>query len=384
MLLSKAKSGYPVKFPVMNSLAYLKEKFARLPTLKKALIGGLFLVLLITAVWAGYLVGSKKIDSLDQILSSKEKVITGKPEQTRVANPINGVLYSKKEAEIWQNRVPMAVMVENSVLARPQRGLSKADIVYEALAEGDITRFVAVFLANSTQVGPVRSAREYYFDWALEYKSAYAHWGGNEYVRSLASSTFGAKDLDQFGIGTQAFYRLPPTCLNEHCGFSHTDKLWEVATKRGVNSGATFDSWKFKDDAAVTPPTHPTVNIGFKGNYAVRWDYDATTNTYKRVNGGQPHTDSEHNVQLSVKNVVVAFLNYSGMKQVTPGVFNRAVQTVGSGTVKIFRDGTLVEGTWKKDSREARTKFFDAGGNEIPLNRGQIWMEMVPIGTPAG
>lgn len=365
----------------MKSLNYLKEKFNHLPAIKKVLVVGVFFTLLCFSVWAGYLVGVKKIDILDQAISPKGKLISGKPEETKIANPITGVLYPRKEAEVWRNRVPLAIMVENSTAARPQKGLSKADIVYEALAEGDITRFVAVFLSNSTQVGPVRSAREYYFDWAQEYQAAYAHWGGNEYVRSLASRTFGAKDLDQFAIGSAAFYRLPPGCRSEHCGFSHTDKLWEVTNKRSVNSAVTIESWKFKEDTPVNPVTHPTVNLGLKGLYAVRWDYDAATNTYKRVNGNVAHNDSEHNVQISVKNVVVAFQNYSGMKEVTPKVFNRSVETVGSGAAKIFRDGTLVEGSWKKISKEARTKFFDANGKEIEFNRGQIWMEMVPIGT---
>lgn len=366
----------------MKSFAYLKEKFAHLPALKKVLIVGLFLLLLGFSAWAGYLVGVKKIDILDQAISPKGKLISGKPEETKIANPITGVFYPKKEAEVWQNRVPLAVMVENSISARPQKGLSKADIVYEALAEGDITRFVAIYLSNSTQVGPVRSAREYYFDWAQEYKAAYAHWGGNEYVRSLASKTFGAKDLDQFAIGSAAFYRLPPGCRSEHCGFSHTEKLWEVATKRNVNSAVTIESWKFKEDTPTNPVTHPTVSIGLKGSYAVRWDYDATTNTYKRVNGNQVHMDSEHNVQISVKNVVVCFLAYSGLKEVTPKVFNRDVTTTGSGIAKIFRDGSLIEATWRKDSKEGRTKFFDANGKEIEFNRGQIWMEMIPAGTP--
>ena len=381
MLLSKAKSGDSRVFQVMKSFAYLKEKFAHLSAPKKAIVVGLFLILIGVSAWAGYLVGAKKLESLDQAISPKGKLISGKPEETRIANPITGVLYPKKEAEVWQNRVPLAVMVENSTSARPQKGLSKADIVYEALAEGDITRFVAVFLTNSTQMGPVRSAREYYFDWAVEYKAAYAHWGGNEYVRSLAGKTFGAKDLDQFAIGTAAFYRLPPNCRSEHCGFSHTDKLWEVSTKRNVNSTVAIESWKFKDDTPVSPATHSTITVGLKGAYAVRWDYDATTNTYKRVNGGQIHMDSEHNVQISVKNVVIAFLNYSGLKEVTPKVFNRDVQTVGSGAAKLFRDGTIIEGSWKKDSRDARTKFFDAAGKEVEFNRGQIWMEMIPVGT---
>lgn len=366
----------------MKSFAYLKDKFSRLPAQKKAILIGLFVVLLAFSVWAGYLLGVKRLNLLDKVVPPEGRVISGKPEETRIANPINGVFYSRKEAEVWRNRSSMAVMVENSTLARPQRGLSKADIVYEALAEGDITRFMAVFLVNSSQVGPVRSAREYYIDWALEYGAAYAHWGGNEYVRALAAQTFGKKDLDQFAVGSAAFYRIPANSRSEHSGFSNTDKLWEVLTSRGANSKSEITSWKFKEDKPVSPPTNPVINIGLKGAYSVRWDYDAASNSYKRFNGGQPHMDSEYSVQITVKSVAVAFLNYSGMKEVTPSVFNRAVQTVGSGPAKVFRDGTIVDGTWKKETREGRTKFFDNDGNEVEFNRGQIWMEMIPTGTP--
>jgi hypothetical protein len=273
-------------------------------------------------------------------------------------------------------------MVENSTVARPQSGLSRADIVYEALAEGGITRFVAIFLSQSSQVGPVRSAREYYYDWILEYKVAYAHWGGNEYVRKLASQTFGTKDLDQFVVGAAAYYRL---CDGEHCGYTSTDKLWAVATQRGVNKPVQIDSWQFKDDAPVAKPSVSEITLGFQGDpgYVVVWKYDAVTNTYKRSNGGAPHIDKENGQQIAAKTVIVEYLTDLGYKQVTccPPVSNRVFQTVGSGKAKIFLDGVVLDATWKKDSSGSRTKFFDSTGKEIALNRGQIWMEMVPGGS---
>lgn len=365
----------------MLSFSHLANKFKNTSRAEKALIVASTVFLVGFAAWAGYQFGYQKIIAPDTAKNPKGTQLTGKVEDPKIANPITGVLFPKEEADQIFTRVPLGVMIENSTVARPQRGLSKADIVYEALAEGDITRFLAVFLSQSSQIGPIRSAREYYFDWLTEYRGAYAHWGGNEYVRALAGRIFGKKDLDQFAIGGPTFYRIPPGSRSEHSGHSTTDRLWEVATKRGVNNKSSFESWKFKDDQPLNPPSHGIINIGLKGKYSVRWEFDAASNSYKRFNGGVAHMDREHNVQLSAKNVVVIFMQNLGYKQVTPGVSNRNFVTIGSGAAKIFRDGTLVDGSWKKDSREARTKLFDANGVEIELNRGQIWMEMLPVGT---
>src|SRR3972149_4388998 len=365
----------------MLALKSLKEKFSALPIVKKLLVSALALVLLGFSAWAGYKFGFKKIVGSDEALSPKGKLISGKPEEpANFPNPINGVIFKKSEADVIFNRVPLGVMIENSIVARPQRGLSRADIVYEALEEGDITRFLAIYLSQSSQIGPIRSAREYYFDWLVEYQGAYSHWGGNEYVRSLAGKTFGAKDFDQFAIGSPTYYRIAPGG-GEHTGHSTTDKLWEVATSRGVNKSSSFENWKFKDDGPATSPTHSIINIGLKGNYAVRWDYDPANNSYKRFNGGAPHMDQEHNVQLTAKAVIVIFIENLGYKEVTPGVSNRNFKTVGGGVAKVFQDGTVIEGTWSKASQEGRTQLQDTSGKEIDFNRGQIWMEMLPVAT---
>src|SRR4030066_1764105 len=138
-------------------------------------------VLLLVGVWGvvGFLL-SKKNTQAQEIKSPVGTLITESvPELADYPNPINGTLYTKREAKAWKDKVPLAIMVENSIVARPQSGLSKADIVYEALAEGGITRVAAVFLSQGSQIGPVRSARKYYYDWISEYKPIYAHWGGN-------------------------------------------------------------------------------------------------------------------------------------------------------------------------------------------------------------
>lgn len=355
------------------------RKFKELSAVSKILI--LLLLIVLVGAWGvvGVVLGKKSVRALE-IKSPVATLINEKiPKIADYPNPINGVLYTKRDAATWKDRVPLAIMVENSVVARPQSGLSKADIVYEALAEGGVTRFAAIFLSQGSQVGPVRSARDYYYDWISEYKAAYSHWGGNQYVRVLASQLFGAKDLDQFVIGSPTYYRL---CYGEHCGYTSTDNLWNVATARGVNKPVQIESWRFKDDSPSKSPNAVEVTVSFQGDYGyvVVWRYDPATNSYLRSNGGAAHIDKETGQQIRVKTIVVCSLQNLGYKIVT-GVANRNFQTLGENNVKIFQDGTLSEGVWKKASRESRTRFYDTSGKEIALNQGQIWMEMIPAGS---
>lgn len=304
------------------------------------------------------------------------------PAVASTPNPINGVFYTENEAAAWQKRVPLAVMVENHSLARPHSGISKAEVVYEALAEGGVTRFVVIFLANnsSKDLGPVRSARQYYFDWVREYGAAYAHWGGNEGVRAKAQAVFGSKDFDQFSIGAPTFFRRPP--YGEHSAYTTTKGLWKVASSRGVNKPTKFVSWKFKEDSPAKKPKVTKITLGFEGrsDMVVQWKYDSKTNTYKRSNGGIAHKDKVYKKQLTAKTIVVQYVKDLGSKIVT-GVFNRNFQTTGSNKVKIFRDGEVIDGKWKKKNVTARTLFYDKKGKEIELNRGPIWIEIVPAGS---
>jgi hypothetical protein len=341
----------------------------------------ILLIAILIGIWGylGFLQGRKSIWALEAKSPAGTLITEGVPELADYPNPINGVLYTKKEANAWKDKVPLAIMVENSIVARPQSGLSKADIVYEALAEGGITRFAAVFLSQGSQIGPVRSARKYYYDWIIEYSPVYAHWGGNEGVRALARQLFGTRDFDQFAIGSAAFYR---NCYGEHCGYTHTDKLWAVSDQRGVNKPVKIDNWKFKNDAPAKKPNASEVTVGFQGDggYIVVWRYDQATNSYLRNNGGSAHVDKETGQQIRVKSVIVCSLQSFGYEIVT-GVANRNFQTTGENNVKIFQDGSVIEGVWKKSVREARMRFFDVSGKEISLNRGQIWMEMIPAGS---
>ncbi len=318
------------------------------------------------------------------------------------ACPLNGSMHTQKAKELWDKRRPLAVMIENHQEARPQSGLSSADVVYETVAEGGITRFMAVYYCHigDTQVGPVRSARTYFLDWLSEYDALYAHVGGANSPGPADALgqiiKYGIKDLNQFSIGFPTFWRdyqrLGHAVATEHTMYSTTQKLWEIGAKRkwtnvdedGIAWDKAFIPWKFKDDQAA--PAVNKIDITFwssQGDYAVTWNYDQGCNCYKRTNGGQSHVDLNTKQQLNPKVVVVQYMKESHANDGYEGNAHLLYGNKGQGKAVIFQDGKATEGTWSKASRTAREKFFDKAGKEIVFNRGQIWIQTVPEGSDA-
>jgi len=321
--------------------------------------------------------------------------------------PLNGGMFTKDERRIWEQRRPLAVMIENHLDSRPQSGLSSADVVYEVVAEGGITRFLAVFYcgaaAQEVTIGPVRSARTYFLDFASEYGDfpLYAHVGGAnlpgpaDALGQIADYGWLEKrnDLNQFAVGFPVYWRdyerIGHPVATEHTMYSTTDKLWEVAHKRGLDAqdsegnrwDENFVSWKFKEEA----PLNERGEIseikfdfwqGYK-DYAVTWEYDRQANIYRRFNGGQPHKDLNNDQQLTAKVIVIQFMDEKGP---IDELKHMLYKTIGKGEALIFQDGQVIEGGWEKLSRQARTKFTDSKGEEIELNGGQIWIEILPTG----
>lgn len=324
--------------------------------------------------------------------------------------PLNGAKFTKAEKDIWEKRRPLTVMIENHQEARPQSGLSRADIVYEAVAEGGATRFLAVFYCGASaldvQVGPVRSARTYYLDFASEYGDypLYAHVGGaNDFqgtgdthpkARALEQiQSYGWKlynDLDSMSLSFPTYWRdyerLGHPVATEHTMYSTTDRLWKVAEQRGLTNvdknGVSWDKnfvrWKFKEEAKEAEREEKSPEFLFWQNYEdykVKWEYDKLANDYKRINGGQPQKDRNDDSEIRAKVVIIAFMNEKGSVDRNKHIL---YETTGSGKAILFQDGKAITATWDKQDRKSRMIFKDPKGKEIELNGGQIWVEILP------
>ena len=164
--------------------------------------------------------------------------------------PLNGAMYSKQQRDWWEKHRPLGIMIENHQESRPQSGLDSADIVYEAVAEGGITRFLSIFYCQDAGiVGPVRSARTYFLDFISEYGDSplYTHVGGantpgpaNALGQIEDYGWQGYNDINQFSVGFPTFWRdyerLGHPVATEHTMYSTTQKLWDVAKSRGLSA----------------------------------------------------------------------------------------------------------------------------------------------------
>lgn len=360
-------------------------------------------------------------ESPESAFSSLLEIEPGAPKDQ--VCPMNGMMYTTVEKEAWEKRRPLIVMVENSVEARPHSGIIRADIVYEAVAEGGVTRLMPVFYCDAQRddiaVGPVRSVRTYFIDWASEYGETplFGHVGGancsadpggpcktdtraqaiEQLVKYQWRYSLG-NDLDQFAVGAPTYQRrenrlfdiIGKNVATEHSVIGSTEGLWEEGEERGwtnldpdgIEWSDNFSPWKFQDES-VESDRGDVGKISFYfwegyDDFKVDWTYDKASNLYKRNTGDKPHMDLETNTQFSGKNIVILFT-----KEIGPvdQLKHMLYETTGSGKALVFQNGKVIEANWKKPTRTARTKFTDKTGTEIEFVRGQIWVHVLGLGS---
>lgn len=318
-----------------------------------------------------------------------------------VPNPLTGIKYTEEEAAAWKNIRPIGAMVNNHTEARPQSGLTQADVVYEMVAEGGITRYIAFFFTNAPlKVGPIRSIREYYLILVKEMGDAMIMHIGWSPQALQAIEAWPVRSLNRLGLNCENVLADPTdyecwrnkTRVDSDVPWEHTAyanivelrKKGDAAGWEGSTEG--FRSWLFKDSSAkyATFPTASDITIDFwySGDYSSIFKYNASTNTYLRFLGydenNQPiaHRDSESGKQIEIKNVIVQFATETSIVGDEKNRLDYELE--GSGEAYVFMDGRIILATWNKSSREGRTLYYDNNGNALEFNRGNFWISIVP------
>jgi hypothetical protein len=292
-----------------------------------------------------------------------------------VAGPLTGEPINRDIA----NRRPIAVMIDNfSPDARPQSGLDRASIVYEALAEGGITRFLAVFLEHDAPtIGPVRSARPYFNSWAAGLGAMFGHDGGSVAALAELNTLDAIYNVDAHWVNGP-FWRSTAREA-PHNEYTSTKRIRAYASGHNGDTSGAPASLPHKSDAPSRErPGQFTLTVPFSyGDYNVVWSYDAESNTYRRSMGGVPHVEATTGKELRIKNVVVMYTKRK--EEYDPNALGLiGLVTEGSGRAAVYRDGTVVKGEWRKPSIESSLQWLDDQGNPIELNRGNTWVEVVP------
>ena len=295
---------------------------------------------------------------------------TTKPPEKKFYSPLTGVQVTD---ETLTTRQVTAVMIENSPDARPQSGLKDAGIVYEAIAEGGITRFIALYQESRPGlVGPVRSVRPYYVEWASAYDPAVAHIGGSARALTMIRSGGYGVDIDQF-FNAGAYWRASDRYA-PHNVYTNFDKL-DALTLSKDKTSSSFTAIPRKDNQPSKTPNATAIHLPISSNrYNIDYAYDGATNSYIRKLGGEPHLDREAG---QIQPSVVVALMVTMTREMEDG-YREQITTTGSGQAYIFQDGTITEATWQRPSATAQIEFLDATGKPIHLNRGQTWITALP------
>lgn len=312
---------------------------------------------------------------------------TPTPTPTATPTPLTGValLDGVTTDPAKASRLPLAIMIDDNVIARPQSGFNGASIVYQAPADGGEDRYMLVFQeGDAAKVMPVRSGRPYFVRWAAEYRAAFGHYGGD--VKTLSYiPTINRKliyDVDALGGGAPA-YKRDRSRKAPHNGYTSTDTFRATAQRLGAPATVVsgLASRPFADDLpADQRPSSGSINVPYNRG-ASSYTYDPATNSYLRSIAGKAHVDPLDGKRVTARNVVVLFMKLSIDPESEPGHNRPVLAQIGTGKAIVFRDGKVFEGTWKKDDVGGLTRFFDAAGKEVTLVRGRIFIQVVATGT---
>ena len=275
---------------------------------------------------------------------------------------------------------PVAVMIDNQGdLVLPQGGISQAQIVYEILAEGNITRYMAFFWNTMPEmVGPVRSSRHYFLDYSMEYDAVYTHFGWSEYAR---------KDIKKLKIQNinglingDAFWDITKDRKNWQDSYTSRDRIEKQisALKYRTKPDKPFP-FRYYEELTVPEKGRKAVDIAIKfisDTNRCSFLYDSDTNMYDRTRMGKPHMERNTEEQVKAANIIILEIASPLIPNDPEG--RRNLKDIGTGDGLFITGGVAQPITWAKEARDAQTTYTKENGEKVMLNRGQTWIEIVP------
>lgn len=346
-----------------------KKKLTKVQKAVRVLI--ILLILGFAGLGAYFALGDK-----DQVKEIKKKV----QEVIKQEEPKKLTVYDEDS-----NSRPIAVMIPHDTWGGAQTrqyGIQDAYVIYEILAEGGITRLMAVFKdVNTAKIGPIRSSRAYYLDYAMEHDAIYVHWGWSPGAQSDIS-TYKINNLNGLYEENISIYRDKNYSAPNN-GFTSIEKVQNRAEQKKY--ATTSDNWKvfnyspdevtYEKDTTYQSATDLTVK--YSNSYSAKYTYDAENKYYLRFNNSKAHIDNATGEQLHVKNIIVLKINYSMIAGDEKGRID--LKNIGSGDGYYLTDGGAIEIKWQKDSRTSKTKYTTLDGKELVINDGNTFVQIQPV-----
>lgn len=295
-------------------------------------------------------------------------------------SPLTGLPYSNPS---YASRPALAAKIDNAAQAWPQSGLRHADIIYEEMVEGGLTRYMAVFQSqNASVLGPIRSVRASDADIASPLRGFFAYSGGiPTFVKDIRAS--GVKDVGAYVLGN-AYYRLASRPA-PHNLYTSTKTIYADAKNAGITAGPPPKLFDFRKTgsgfAAPGAKSISTFTSIVSGSAVNKWTWNSTSRKWDRTTNGVP----QHNtagLPEDATNVIIEFVNYTNTGFIDPaGNPVPQAHSVGSGNAIFLSGGKEATGTWSKSSESSVTTFADSSGQSIKLAPGRTWVEFAPVGS---
>ncbi len=324
--------------------------------------------------------------SAADLAAASSSVLIGPYTYPDGTNPMTGLPYANAEVRARRNLI---VKISNHPpIVRPQHGLNAADLVFEYEAEGKVTRFAAIYRSNSPgRVGSIRSGRLLDIELLTMYSALLAYSGASEPIRKiylnsnyryrLLSPSFGdncdnagfCRDNSLIGRGY------------EHTLFGDTDSMWEMATRRNVNTGYRAVGFAFSETTDIGGIAARDIYTHWSSRTNSRWQYDESSRRYLRYTDHEPHLDAADGQQLWADNLVILEVPHNSRPDLfPPGSKDGSLEVAlwGSGRAYVFRDGVIYVGFWKRlGNKPGEALQLMLGNSEaIPLRPGRTWISV--------
>lgn len=278
------------------------------------------------------------------------------------------------------NDRPIAVMIDNHSGAWPQAGLNKAYMVYEIIVEGGETRLMALFKGQDLdKIGPVRSSRHYFLDYAMENDAIYVHYGWSPEAQSDISK-YKVNNINGLTESESTFWRVKDKAA-PHNAVTSTKKILASANNHKYNTKSNKESVLSYTPDAVTLEdgiNATDITIPYSTLQTVEYKYNAETMRYERYARGKKQTDWETKEMITTKNIIITFAeNYElsdGENKDRQGLKN-----IGTRDGYYITNGKAIKITCEKKDRTEQTVYKDLNGNEIKVNDGNTFVQICPI-----
>lgn len=356
---------------------------------KKVILISCICAVVVIAMAAGAVVlmnrSGKVADEQKAPEATQAPIVTATPEPTK--DPHEGVVRSNLTGEYITEKVaekrPYAVIINNIEYANAnQQGTSQIDVLYEALAEGGITRMLGVIqdVDKIKKLGSVRSARHYFVSFASEWDAIFCHFGQTKYAISKIEE-LGINNLSGLSAVGPVVYARDYSYKAPHNVFTTGKKMKKGAKKLGyrtkVKSDNVAEHFTFYEEDTDLDSTDDTtyIKLPFSDYSTCYLKYDEKSKTYKKYEYGKKHKDHKNNKQLAFKNVIVQLVKE---KNIDKNGYQHLFLHKRKGEGYYLTNGKRVKITWRKSEVDHKMTYYDESGNVLTINPGKTYIAAYP------